>query len=62
MLAKFYAVDTGLRNVSLNKNYQGNLGHQIENIVFIELLRRGYKVDVGRYENKEIDFVAERGG
>lgn len=59
--AKYYAVDTGLRNVTLNRNYQDNFGHQIENVVYLELLRRGYRVDVGKYENQEIDFVAKRG-
>lgn len=59
--AKYYAVDTGLRNTTLNKSYQDNFGHQIENIVFIELLRRGYRVDIGKYDNKEIDFIAKKG-
>lgn len=59
--AKYYAVDTGLRNVTLNRNYQDNFGHQIENIVYLELLRRGYRVDVGKYDEQEIDFVARRG-
>jgi predicted AAA+ superfamily ATPase len=59
--AKYYAVDTGLRNVTLNRNYRDNFGHQIENIVYLELLRRGYRVDVGKYDNQEIDFVAKRG-
>lgn len=43
------------------KNYRDNLGHQIENIVFIELLHKGYNVDVGDYSGKEIDFVARKG-
>ena len=60
-LGKYYVADTGLRNTRLNKNYRDNLGHQIENIVFIELLRRGYNVDVGDYSGKEIDFVARKG-
>lgn len=60
-LGKYYVADTGLRNIRLNKNYRDNLGHQIENIVFIELLRRGYNVDVGDYSGKEIDFVARKG-
>ena len=59
--AKYYTVDTGLRNATLNKTFRDNFGHQIENIVFIELLRRGYQVDVGSYDNTEIDFVAKKG-
>ncbi|WP_150539072.1 ATP-binding protein [Actinobacillus vicugnae] len=59
--AKYYTVDTGLRNATLNKSYRDNFGHQIENIVFIELKRRGYQVDVGTYDNKEIDFIAKKG-
>lgn len=58
---KYYVVDTGLRNAFINKSGRDNLGHQLENIVYIELLRRGYKVDVGKYDNKEIDFVARKG-
>lgn len=60
-MGKYYVADTGLRNMQLNKDYRDNLGHQIENIVFIELLRRGYSVDVGDYSGKEIDFVAKKG-
>ena len=59
--AKYYTVDTGLRNANLNQSFRDNFGHQIENIVFIELLRRGYQVDVGSYDNTEIDFVAKKG-
>jgi uncharacterized protein HI_1038 len=59
--AKYYSVDTGLRNATLNKSFRDNFGHQIENIVFIELLRRGYQVDVGSYDSREIDFVAKKG-
>lgn len=58
---KYYAVDTGLRNTTLNRNYRDSYGHQIENIVYLELLRRGYHVDVGKNNTKEIDFVAHRG-
>lgn len=50
-----------LKNQTLGSNYRDNLGHQIENIVFIELLRRGYNVDVGDYSGKKIDFVASKG-
>ncbi len=60
-LSKYYIADTGLRNTRLNKDFHDDLGHQIENIVFIELLRRGYLVDVGDYSGKEIDFIARKG-
>ena len=59
--AKYYTVDTGLRNATLNKSFRDNFGHQIENIVFIELLRRGYQVDVGSYDNTEINFITKKG-
>lgn len=58
---KYYVVDTGLRNTFINKSGRDNLGHQLENIVYLELLRRGYQVDVGKYGTKEIDFVARKG-
>jgi hypothetical protein len=58
---KFYIVDTGLRNTFINKSPQDNFGHQLENIVYIELLNRGYQVDIGQYDDKEIDFVARKG-
>lgn len=60
-VAKYYAVDTGLRNTTLNCNYHDNFGHQIENIVYLELRRRGYQVDVGKDDTKEIDFIARKG-
>lgn len=59
--AKYYAVDTGLRNATLSRSYNDNYGHQIENIVYLELLRRGYQVDVGKYDAQEIDFIARKG-
>ncbi|WP_338215752.1 ATP-binding protein [Companilactobacillus muriivasis] len=60
-VAKYYAVDTGLRNTTLNRNYHDNFGHQMENIVYLELRRRGYQVDVGKDDTKEIDFIARKG-
>lgn len=60
--AKYYVVDTGLRNNLLGKDYRDNAGSQLENIVFLELKRRGYTVHVGRYDGKEIDFVANKDG
>ncbi len=51
-------VDLGLRNHILpRKRY--DLGFSIENIVFFELLRRGNKVNIGKYGSTEVDFVAQ---
>jgi len=60
--AKYYVVDIGLRNQRLGKTYRDNVGSQLENIVYIELKRRGYEVSVGKFDTKEIDFVALKGG
>lgn len=58
---KYYMVDLGIRNLILPKKSY-DLGFSVENIVYFELLRRGYKVSVGKYGNTEIDFVAEKSG
>ncbi|MBR2639473.1 MAG: ATP-binding protein [Oscillospiraceae bacterium] len=58
---KWYMVDLGLRNHILPKK-QYDLGFSLENIVFFELIRRGYKVNVGKNGNTEVDFVAEKQG
>lgn len=58
---KFYIVDLGLRNHILpRRNY--DLGFSLENVVYFELLRRGYKVTMGKQGNTEVDFVAEKQG
>lgn len=58
---KWYMVDLGLRNHILpRKSY--DLRFSIENIVFFELLRRGYQVTIGKYGNTEVDFVAQKSG
>ena len=56
---KYYAVDTGLRSYLLGKKANTDMGHILENIVYLELLRRGYKVYVGKVDEYEVDFVAE---
>lgn len=56
---KFYIVDLGLRNYILpRKNY--DLGFSIENVVYFELLRRGYRVNIGKLRSTEVDFVARK--
>lgn len=57
---KYYVVDTGLRNKLIGYR-QGNLGHVIENIVYIHLLRLGYEVSVGKNLSSEVDFIAIKG-
>ena len=56
-LNKYYATDMGLRNKKLNFR-QLEPTHTLENIIFTELLRRGYRVDIGKNREKEIDFIA----
>lgn len=56
---KYYGVDLGLRNYLLGKKAGQDMEHLLENVVYLELLRRGYKVYVGKVDNLEIDFVAE---
>ena len=54
---KYYLSDLGFRHAKLG--YQSNdISDYLENIVFLELLRRKYKVNIGKQDNKEIDFVA----
>ncbi len=58
---KLYIVDLGLRNHILPRS-QYDLGFSLENIVYFELLRRGYRVMIGKTGNTEVDFVAEKQG
>lgn len=58
---KLYIVDLGLRNHILPRS-QYDLGFSLENIVYFELLRRGYRVMIGKVGNTEVDFVAEKQG
>ena len=58
---KLYIVDLGLRNHILPRS-QYDLGFSLENMVYFELLRRGYRVMIGKVGNTEVDFVAEKQG
>lgn len=58
-LGKYYIVDIGLRNYLLGFRDRDS-GHAIENIVYFELLRRGYDVSIGKIDNQEVDFIAGR--
>jgi uncharacterized protein len=59
--AKYYASDTGLRNTALGHTDDGAAG-LLENIVFLELIRRGYDVVIGSYRDYEVDFTARIDG
>ncbi len=60
-LGKYYLGDLGLRH-ALFGHREADIGGLLENVVFLELLRRGYQVKVGVLDQMEIDFVAERQG
>lgn len=58
-LGKHYIIDIGFRNMLLGYR-DADRGHIIENIVFLELLRRDYRVYIGKVREAEVDFVAEK--
>ncbi|MCI5576062.1 MAG: ATP-binding protein [Succinivibrio sp.] len=58
-LGKYYIVDLGFRNLLLGYRNR-DTGHVLENIVYLELLRRGYDVSIGKIDNLEIDFIAQK--
>lgn len=58
-LGKYYIVDIGLRNYLLGFRNRDS-GHALENIVYFELLRRGYDVSIGKVDNSEVDFIATK--
>ena len=59
--SKYYVADIGLRYALLGRT-DSDMGHILENIVYLELLRRGYRVSVGKSGSKEIDFIAQQPG
>lgn len=56
---KYYLSDLGFRTYLLGKNKNKDLGHILENIIFLELKRKGYKIFIGKNDVNEIDFIAE---
>ena len=58
-LGKYYIADTGLRNYLLGYR-DGDSGHLLENVIYFELLRRGYDVAIGKVGQKEVDFIASK--
>lgn len=58
---KYYIVDLGIRNFIFPRKHY-DLGFTLENIVYFELLRRQYRVMIGKVGNTEVDFVAEKQG
>lgn len=58
-LAKYYIVDIGLRNYLLGFRDRDR-GHSLENIVYFELLYRGYDAAIGKIDNTEVDFIAAK--
>lgn len=57
-LGKYYIADTGIRNIILGfRNIEE--GHLLENVVYLELLRRGFRVNIGKSGDYEVDFIAE---
>lgn len=58
---KYYASDMGMRNTAISGKGVQDLGRTIENVVYLELIRRGYDVRTGSYRDKEVDFSAVKG-
>ena len=59
MQEKYYAIDIGLRYYLLGQGFGRDMEYILGNEVYLELLRRGYKVYIGKYDDLEIDFVAK---
>lgn len=56
-LAKYYVVDTGIRNMLMGYS-DSDFGHVLETIAYLELIRRGYQVFIGKWYELEVDFIA----
>ena len=55
---KYYTSDTGMRNALMNEYTNRDISRPLENVIYLELIRRGYRVNVGSYKNLEVDFTA----
>lgn len=60
-LEKYYVSDTGMRNAVLGISSGEDISRLVENVVYLELIRRGYEVAVGKYGDTEVDFTARKG-
>ena len=58
-LEKYYLCDLGLRNYLVGNRENTNLGYILENVIFLELKRRGYKIYVGKTDDTEVDFIIQ---
>ena len=58
-MEKYYLVDVGFLNVLVGRERSADRGHILENIVYLELLRRGYKIWTGTLRNSEVDFIVK---
>ncbi|MDR3256662.1 MAG: ATP-binding protein [Endomicrobium sp.] len=58
---KYYCVDLGLRYAILGKE-KADIGKMLENVIYLELLRRGYEIGIGKIGANEVDFVAHKNG
>ena len=59
-LEKYYVSDTGMRNAVLGISSREDISRLVENVVYLELLRRGYEVSVGKYGDTGVDFTARK--
>ncbi len=59
---KFYASDLGIRNVALKGSGMADISRPLENLVYLELVRRGYTVRIGSIKDREVDFTASKDG
>jgi len=60
-LEKYYVVDQGFYYLFNDENKR-DMGFLLENIVFLELMKRGYSITIGKIQNLEVDFICKRPG